>query len=595
MRPFSVRVTLAALSLSYTLAADPRCSSGIAQHDPPRVGDACCAKGCGRCSGSGCGSLPGGSHSCCASPIVTDNASCTTHDAPCVVTDLGPSPAPSPSPNVATVQVSLGSAIASVAPEYVSFTIDTSQIDHSSFPWHSSTIDVLASALSPAHLRVGGTQGDYEVYAIGDASSQTCENLPEPMTDYRCYVLSQTMWENILNFSTRNKVSLVFGLNNMFGRPTKTKPEKKLCSDSGGCPARNQTNLEALLKWTAQNHPDAPIYAFELGNELNSCLNGNAGAKTSAEDFKALAKLRDQYWPSGQKIKLIGPDTHSAAEFSSDGLAWWKTFVDNAEGTLDAYTFHMYSMGNGPKLDPKNLAFLDPAALEKSHEGADALMNVLKEAKASGDLWGGEVSSANDGGQSGITDTYINGFWYLDQLGSSAAVGVKVFERQTLMSGSGYPIINQTTMTPLPDYWTALLHKRLMGQVVLGATSDDSMLRVYAHCSLGTQLGITLSLLNLADHSVNVKLGGDLASAVKRIEWILQAGAPIKDAANTLMSRDVLLNGKKLELMPGPKIPALAGRTASTSDELVMPATSYGFVQLPDVQAGACGGKQLLV
>ena len=40
------------------------------------------------------------------------------------------------------------------------------------------------------------------------------------------------------------------GLNDMFGRPTKTKPEKPLCS-STSCPPQNLRNAEALVKWAA--------------------------------------------------------------------------------------------------------------------------------------------------------------------------------------------------------------------------------------------------------------------------------------------------------------------------------------------------------
>ena len=63
----------------------------------------------------------------------------------------------------AALKVSLDKSIGHVAPEYVSFTIDAAQLSHSGFLWRDDTVDLLASALSPAHLRVGGTQADYNV------------------------------------------------------------------------------------------------------------------------------------------------------------------------------------------------------------------------------------------------------------------------------------------------------------------------------------------------------------------------------------------------------------------------------------------------
>ena len=52
---------------------------------------------------------------------------------------------------------------------------------------------------------------------------------------------------------------------------------------------------------------------------------------------------------------LIGPDTHSSAEYSDDGTAWFKRFVETAGSAVAFNTFHMYSLGNGPKLDPNKV------------------------------------------------------------------------------------------------------------------------------------------------------------------------------------------------------------------------------------------------
>ena len=62
---------------------------------------------------------------------------------------------------------------------------------------YGGTLDTLVRGLLPAHLRVGGTQGDYDVYT-GFASEKgttgyfpvgsACGDLPSPMTDYRCRV-----------------------------------------------------------------------------------------------------------------------------------------------------------------------------------------------------------------------------------------------------------------------------------------------------------------------------------------------------------------------------------------------------------------------
>ena len=93
---------------------------------------------------------------------------------------------------------------------------------------------------------------------------------------------------------------------------------------------------------------------------------------------------------------------------------------------VDHFTFHMYSLGNGPKLDPArlNASFLSAASLDKCGDGVRALWRALEHVRSpsspssssSPSVWAGETAAANNGGQSGVTDTYIDSFWYLDQL-----------------------------------------------------------------------------------------------------------------------------------------------------------------------------------
>ena len=76
-----------------------------------------------------------------------------------------------------------------------------------------------------------------------------------------------------------------------------------------------------------------------------------------------------------------------------------------------------------------------------------------------GRLWAGETAAANSGGQTGVTDTYIDGFWYMDQLGTLAALNVTVFQRQVFVSTHGYPMVLQqggNNYLPLPDCKRAL-------------------------------------------------------------------------------------------------------------------------------------------
>ncbi|KAK1405356.1 hypothetical protein POM88_004961 [Heracleum sosnowskyi] len=103
--------------------------------------------------------------------------------------------------------------------------------------------------------------------------------------------------------------------------------------------------------------------------------------------------------------------------------------------------------------------------------------------------WVGESGGAYNSGGRHVSDTFVNSFWYLDQLGIAAKYNTKVYCRQTLIGGH-YGLMNATTLVPNLDYYRqgicALLWHRLMGKWVLSVESNASPhLRSYAHCSKG--------------------------------------------------------------------------------------------------------------
>ena len=324
---------------------------------------------------------------------------------------------------------------------------------------------MLISQFGNATLRVGGTQQDYDVYVDFDDGSlnQTCENLPDVMTTFRCEPVYKEQWKELLAFSNRNGLKLVFGLNDMFGRPTKTlKPEIGTCSEKS-CPKRNASNLKSLLDFTFQEKPIGwdSIEAFELGNELNKALNGTVGAISQAEDLKNLRTM-----VASSLVKIYGPDTHSYSQYSESGREWIEAFSKNVSSSIDAYTFHQYCMvrhlillcvglhthlhphthtqGDGPSLDPNrlNASFLNLTALKKCREGAEYVINSTRPEQHH--VIAGETAAANNGGQSGITDTYIDGFWLLFQLGEFAKLGIKQHFRQVFLASGGYPLVEVT-------------------------------------------------------------------------------------------------------------------------------------------------------
>lgn len=285
-----------------------------------------------------------------------------------------------------------------------------------------------------------------------------------------------------------------------------------------------------------------------------------------------------------------------------------REWVENGCKTLARYPFlttmRSVPLGSGPKLDPNqaNATFLNPTELNKSGMGARTVVDLVRKAvgenNATVEIWAGETAAANGGGQTGITDTFMNGFWYLDQLGSHALAGVNVMCRQTLLANQGYPLLEN--YEPLPDLWLTLLYKRIMGQRVLRAKTtltnqqqqqQQEQLRVYAHCSAerqdDTAGDISLAWLNIGTHEIRLELSELSADTPNATLWVLQPGATMKD--NPLMSRELKLNGRVLQLLEGPELPNLDGQPQG--EDIVLPPASYGFVQLHNVHSKACATR----
>ncbi|MFW5740389.1 MAG: hypothetical protein ACOC1F_08480, partial [Myxococcota bacterium] len=198
------------------------------------------------------------------------------------------------------------------------------------------------------------------------------------------------------------------------------------------------------------------------------------------------------------------------------------------------------------------------------------------------EVWLGESGNAQCGGEPGVSDTFVGGFWWLDQLGLMAERGQPVVVRQTL-SGSNYGIIDEDTLEPNPDYWNSLLWRRLMGTTVLSVSQDeDPKLRSYAHCTRpgapGHEPGaVTVLLLNLdGELAVDVVLQGLGTSG-------LQAYVMTSDE---LQGARVKLNGSWMEADQDGTVPSL--QPQSVGSKFQLPPHSYAFVVAPQAGVSAC-------
>jgi len=72
---------------------DPMCELGIVGSSG-LGSNICCSASCGTCGGTGCGDLPGGSSSCCGTPILNSGVSCDFESPPCIISEPDPIPDP---------------------------------------------------------------------------------------------------------------------------------------------------------------------------------------------------------------------------------------------------------------------------------------------------------------------------------------------------------------------------------------------------------------------------------------------------------------------------------------------------------------------
>lgn len=121
-----------------------------------------------------------------------------------------------------TVTVHTSTLLHKTLPQYASFDMDW---------WHNTTgsggnwgnasilyadltntrLNAVVKALSPAFLRIGGSQDNIVKYQIGGMSAAEC-NSPSPFRGTEVSLcLTMERWSEVLEFVTRNGLTLVFG------------------------------------------------------------------------------------------------------------------------------------------------------------------------------------------------------------------------------------------------------------------------------------------------------------------------------------------------------------------------------------------------
>jgi hypothetical protein len=143
------------------------------------------------------------------------------------------------------------------------------------------------------------------------------------------------------------------------------------------------------------------------------------------------------------------------------------------------------------------------------------------------------------------------------------------------LDSSDYGLLDENTFEPRPNYWAALLWKRVMGSRVLDAGLPIAKgLHVYAQCLRGVPGRVALLVIN-NDRSRTTSIA--LPGTVDRYTL----------SAQPLTSAQVLLNGGPLTLRAGNAMPSLIPRRHSGQTATFEPAT-ITFLAIPQASNRAC-------
>ncbi|KAB1204652.1 Heparanase-like protein 3 [Morella rubra] len=446
-------------------------------------------------------------------------------------------------------------------------------------------------AFSPLKIRLGGTLEDRVVYET-QGSGQQCSPFVKNNSEFLGFsqgCLPMSRWDELNVFFKKAGAAVVFGLNELSG--------KTINSQGASVGAWNSSNAEALIRYTVNK--GYTIHGWELGNELSgNGIGAGITADQYASDINALQNMVDNIY-AGFEVKplVIAPGGFFDAN-------WFTEFIRKTPGSLQVVTHHIYSLG--PGVDDHLIdKILDPSGLDGVSHTFSSLQSILKSTRTQAVAWVGEAGGAYNSGRNGVTNAFVFSFWYLDQLGMAASFDTKTYCRQTLIGGN-YGLLNTSTFAPNPDYYSALLWHRLMGNNVLSTSfSGTNKIRAYAHCAKQKQ-GITLLLINLdGDNTVQVYVSTENAKSllnstsegnqVPKINFSKISGRlknrngmrelreeyhlTAKDG--DLHSQTMLLNGKILAVDSSGDIPPLEPITVLQLDPIMVAPFSIVFAQIP--------------
>jgi hypothetical protein len=458
-------------------------------------------------------------------------------------------------------------------PEYVSFNIDSASLGYN-FDFKDRRLTNLVKQISHpgAILRLGGTASTGVVWTgVGGRRS--------PCPGSIC--INAEYWDEIHAFLRATGVKLLFDFSG-----------SKWFNASGDW----DPNLNATQQMNYTNEKGYTTgFAWQLGNE------GTSGRTATqwGQNFVNLKHAMARFPKIGQM--LIGPSS------SISGATQENEFLSVTKGALNGFSYHHY--GPNITIPPDMKSVRTHTTCHDQRARVDAIdPNTWV-------VWE-ESACAPLGGHDGVCNRFASGFYWIHALTIGGELGCDILHRQDIAGysfpgmGSKYTLAgppgwaNESTWGPLephPDWYTTVLFKQLAGLVPLGGvkvTGDaEAVNDVDAHIWCGAE-GTAA-----AGKAVFIYSNGHTASVTvqsingiplsPRVEFILTPTANARSkppVPSDLQLDEIYLNGVKMTVDSNAMLPVIPvpGHSVSAADPLVLPAFSYGFVQLTASTIPAC-------
>lgn len=419
----------------------------------------------------------------------------------------------------------------------------------------------LAAALGPAYVRVSGTWANTTYFY--DANGPAPKAPPKGFNG----VLTRQQWKGVIDFANAVNARVVTS----FATGVGTR------NSAGVWTPREATKV---LAYTRSIGGD--IAAAEFMNEPTAASMGGAPKGYDAAAYgRDLAVFRPFAKKTAPNLVILGPGSvGEGGTLELPGSMLRSEDLLKAAGPVfDAFSYHFYGAVSNrcASLGANDLTTEDAALSDEWLSRTDTVeafyANLRDRFEPGKSLWITETADAACGGNSWAS-TFLDTFRYLNQLGSMAQRGVDVVMHNTL-DASDYGLLDENTLAPRPDYWAALLWRKLMGTTVLnpGAFSVAG-LHVYAHCQRDKPGGVTVLVIN-ANRTAAQSL--DVPMAAER--YTITAG--------NLLSKQVQLNGNELSLGADDALPPMTG-IPTQSGTLAFAPASITFLALPNANNSAC-------